>query len=130
MDARIRQAETRLDAAEPAPSTVATLHFARLDSGLVGVMHTPAPWTLSQDDHGQMCVDADEVLIARCTATWDGSYGNRFDALLIKAAPQLLAACKRAFEAFGNSSSTDHEKAMALVALEQARIEAETPPGK
>lgn len=51
------------------------------------------------------------------------------DARLIQAAPKLLEACKLAFEVFGNSASTDHMKAMALIALEQARRSAEDEGG-
>lgn len=47
------------------------------------------------------------------------------NARLIAAAPDLLAACKVAFEAFGSSFATDHDKAMALVQLETARRKAE-----
>jgi hypothetical protein len=79
-----------------------------------------------------MCIDADEVLLARCVAKWDGSYGNRHDALLMRAAPDLLEACKQAFEILGTSRAStfealNHDCARAMKLLEAARRKAEQP---
>jgi hypothetical protein len=87
--------------------------------------HTPGPWELSQDDANRMCIDADEVLLARCVAKWDGSgHGNRYDALLMAAAPELLEACKAAMLLFdGDDSLQAHATLKSLPKQLQAAIQ-------
>jgi len=76
--------------------------------------HTPGPWMLA--NHKQWIVDSGVRTIAKMEA-FDGF---ETDARLIAAAPELLAACKKAL----NSLDLDLQ---AMATLEQAIAKAEGP---
>lgn len=82
--------------------------------------HTPGPWKCVDKD-GWSGIETpngeDLLLYAVCDAGWHGrvTFDNPADALLIAAAPELLAACREALDslhAIGCNENDAHEGAL------------------
>lgn len=75
--------------------------------------HTPGPWTIQEygDDEAPALVIHMDTETRVCFMATPGSHGDpariEADALLISAAPDLLAACKDALGAFENNNAID-----------------------
>ncbi len=69
------------------------------------ITHTPGPWRVEHDavaGHYEIVASNDEAIIAEVYYDADGEFGLApFDARLIAAAPDLLAALGKAVEQYG-----------------------------